>query len=737
MIHSADFAGVSVSLGRSALDWLRPYWRRAALVLVALIIEVGYWTLVPLALRVLIDDAVSGGDAPLVVRTLAIMVIGFVAMAAASTTRSWLSARVGGDLLAQARLRLFEHLQFLPPHFFARETTGDVTARFLTDLNAVETALTLALPEIAWGTLQLAVNVPLLYALNVPLAVVACLVIPLAMFGPRVLAPRVAAAGYARRQAEGHLLQTLQEQLAGRAVIQVFGLQTLMRERVRAELVQLGHVSAREGFQARLVNRSTTFGSAFGQLLVFAAGSVLVFRGQLSVGTFVGFIGLLLNIGEGVRWLGFGLPPFLQAAGPMRRLEELFAEPAEPADPADALALEQLRGEIAFNAVSFAYPGDPRPRLHDLQLRIAPGWRVAIVGPSGSGKSTLLNLLMRAYDPDSGSVLLDGHDARHLRRDVLRQHLGVVFQESFLFAGTVRDNIRLGAPAATDAEVEAAARAAQLHEAICSLSDGYRTHVGERGAALSGGQRQRVALARAILRNPAILLLDEPTSALDPVTEAEFNLALGHVAEGRTVVSVTHRLHSVVDADQIFVLDHGCLVQHGTHTELLQDSGGLYASLWASQSGISVADNGLRAEVAPTRLRLVPLLAELSDAVLARLSLEFVPEQVPAGRTIITQGDMGDRFYLIARGSVEVTRSDATGAEQLLSVLHDGDYFGELALLERAPRNATVRARTPCILLSLASQHFERMLSEQSTIRAAVERVARERSPIGPGLTPN
>ena len=318
---------------RRTLEWLRPYWRESVLVVAALIVEVGYWTLVPLALRVLVDDAVSTHDAQLVVQTLALMFMGFLAMAVASTGRSWLTARLGGKLLTTQRLRLFEHLQRLPPRYFARESTGDVSARFLTDLNSVETALTLALPEIVWGTLQLAVNIPLLYALNLQLAIVATLVIPLAMIGPRVLAPRVAAAGYVRRAAEGHLLSTLHEQISGRAVIRAFGLETLMRHRVRVELEHLGNVSAHEGFQARLVSRSTTFGSAFGQLLVFATGSVLVFRGELSVGTFVGFIGLLLNIGEGVRWLGFGLPPYLQGAGPMQRLDEVFAEPVEAADP--------------------------------------------------------------------------------------------------------------------------------------------------------------------------------------------------------------------------------------------------------------------------------------------------------------------------------------------------------------------------------------------------------------------
>jgi ATP-binding cassette subfamily B protein len=239
-----------------------------------------------------------------------------------------------------------------------------------------------------------------------------------------------------------------------------------------------------------------------------------------------------------------------------------------------------------------------------------------------------------------------------------------------------------------------------------------------------------VALARALLRDPAILLLDEPTSALDPTTEAEFNLTLRRAAAGRTVISVTHRLQSVVDADRIFVLEHGRLVQQGTHAELVQETAGVYASLWASQSGfsVSVGDQGLRAEVSPQRLAQVPLFGELSAEALGRLARQFAPEEIAADRVVIRQGDMGDRFYLVARGTLEVTQTDAEG---VLNVLEDGDYFGEIALLQRAPRTATVRARTPCILLSLTSQHFEQLLAEESSVREAIERVASERGRAG------
>ena len=748
MIRSADAPGTDVNLVRGSLVWLRPYWPQAAIVVVALAVEVGYWTLVPLALRVLIDDAVTERDAPLVVRTLAIMAAGYVAMAAASTIRAWTTSSTGGRLLTDARVRLFDHVQRLSADSATRVSGGDVGARFVTDLNAVEVALTFALPEIAWGTLALALNLPLLFALDVPLAVVACLVIPLAMIGPRVLAPRVAVVGYARRQAEGHLLVTLQEQIGGRGVIRAFGLEPLMRARVRHELESLGKTSSREAFQTRLVGRATTFGSALGQLLVFATGSVLVFRGELSVGTFVGFIGLLLNVGEGVRWLGFGLPPFLQAAGPMQRVDELLAESLEPADAPDAIAPPELHGDLRVEHVFFDYAGHTQPVLRDVTLRIAQGQHVAIVGASGSGKTTALGLLMRARDPSSGSVALGGYDLRALRRESLLRRLGVVFQESFLFSGTVRENIRLGRSDASDDDVERAAELAQLHQSVQRLPDGYETEVGERGGALSGGQRQRVALARAMLRDPAVLLLDEPTSALDPATEADFIATLRGLrrrphpnplpqgegvsvkGEGVTVVMVTHRLQTIVDADAIFVLEQGRLVQQGTHVELLEQADGPYAHMWASQSGFSVSHDGFHAEVSAERLRLIPLFAELSDATLARLAHDFAAEHVPPDRVLVRQGDPGDRFYLIARGTVEVVRVDADGTERVLNVLYDGDYFGELALLEHGVRTASVRSRTACVVLSLGSQQFERLLTDESTIRESIQRTVVERTSV-------
>jgi ATP-binding cassette subfamily B protein len=718
-----------IVLGRRSLHWLRPYWRLDLPILASILVEVSYWTFVPLALRLLIDGATEGRDAAYLARILVLLGFGFVVSASVSTARMALTARVGARLLVDARLRLFEHLQRLPPRFFGRVHSGELVARFTTDLNTIESAFTFGVPEVVWGVVQIAIAVPLLYLLNVGMAIVATVSVPLALAGPRVLAGPVETSGYRRRHAEGQLQAAAEEQIAGQSVVHAFGLEQYMLQRLSRQLAELGTLTAQDTFLTRLVGRTTVYGAHLGQLVLYAVGVVLIYRGELTVGTFVGFVGLLLNVGEAIRSLSVGLPAWFQAAGPLRRSDELLAEPLSPGDPPQARPLAAVRGGIQLRGVSFSHDGR-RPALIDLSLTIPAASRVAIVGASGSGKSTLLGLLMRSLDPDRGVVLLDGQDARGATRASWQAQLGVVPAETFLFTGTVAENIRLGRPDASDDEVQAAARAAQIHAFLAGLPDGYASQVGERGASLSTGQRQRIALARAVLRRPAILLLDEATSALDPRTEADFNVALDGLAHGRTVVSVTHRLGAAVDADRIFVLRDGRLVQLGSHAELLADPGGEYARLWAHQHGFGLRGDGesARADVRPERLREIPLFSTVSTPVLERLASQFLTRHVPSGQVVVTQGEPADNFYLIVRGSVDVVFVEPSGGEHVLATLEDGDAFGEIALLERGRRMATVRTRTDCVLLSLAGEHFERLLALAPELEVAIRDLAAARA---------
>jgi ATP-binding cassette subfamily B protein len=320
-------------------------------------------------------------------------------------------------------------------------------------------------------------------------------------------------------------------------------------------------------------------------LVVLAIGAYLATKGQITIGTFVTFESAFWEVSYNIAHLMHFIPVSIQAAAAVRHIQELLDEPTRGADRPGAPDLPRITNDITFDRVTFQYEGGQTPVLDNLSLRLNVGKTIAIVGPSGSGKSTLLNLILRLYTPDEGRVTIDGVDIRRVTRESLRKSMAVVFQENMLFNMSIRENIRLGKEGATDQEVEAAARKAEIHRYIMSLPQKYDTMVGERGDTLSGGQRQRIAIARAIVRNPSVLLLDEATSALDQTTEAAINKTLMKLAKGRTMIFSTHRLTSVVDMDEIIVISGGKAIERGSHEQLLA-ANGVYRRLWDDQGHV-------------------------------------------------------------------------------------------------------------------------------------------------------
>jgi ATP-binding cassette, subfamily B, bacterial len=312
-------------------------------------------------------------------------------------------------------------------------------------------------------------------------------------------------------------------------------------------------------------------------------------------------------------------------------------------------------------------------------------------------------------------VLVDGIDLRDAALDSLLLQTAVVFQDNFLFNMSIRENIRLGRPDATDAEIVAAAKNAEIHDFIFTLADGYDTLAGERGSRFSGGQRQRLAIARAVLRDPALLILDEATSSLDPSTEAAVKATFKRIATGRTLISVTHRLSSVMRADWIFVMHQGKIAEQGRHDQLV-GAGGRYSTMWRRQSGVHMSG------VDVAWLKEIPLFEDVDLSTLSELSSLFATEHTSEDRDIIREGDPGDRFYILVRGKAEAVKGTTR-----VAVLQDGDYFGEISLLSDQPRNATVRSMTPCVCLILQRDHFRAMLNRSAPLRDRIRQVAQQR----------
>ncbi len=711
-VQSDAAAARAMSVGAAVRHmgaYVRPYRGRVLLLVGTLLIEVAYDTSLLLSLRFLIDRAIVPQNGDLLVLVGAALTGGFLLTVLVQLLRDYHYAALTSRVLRDLRVAMFRHLQRVPLAFYARTGTGDLVARFSTDLAAIESAFVNG----AFGALLSVLNIvaggaALIY-LDWRLAAVALGGIPLVMLGPRIFGGRAVGIGAAARGQQAQLVNLVQENVGAQPFVRAFDLGEAVAGRFVAQADVLRGFVARFNFLSNLTERSPNIAMAALTLVVLSFGAFLAFTGSLSVGALAAAFALFGHVSNGVRRVTLIAPTVLRATGAMQRVQAVLDEPAAT-EAAAAPALPRLDGEIAFRNVSFGYSPE-RKVLDQVSFTIGAGERVAIVGPSGCGKSTVLDLLLRLHDPAQGQVLIDGIDLGEAKRASWYAQIGTVFQDSYLFDGTIADNIRIARPSASDEEIVAAARDADLHTFVTrELPLGYATRVGERGSNLSGGQRQRVAIARALLRDPAVLFLDEATSALDPETEAAINQTMDRVADGRTVIAVTHRLATITEFDRVLVLSAGRLVEQGTFQELAAAEG-LFAHMWAKQSGLSISSD--QARVRADWLRRIDLFHACSASKLEELADAFQTERVGEGRRIIAQGEVGDRFYILVHGKLDVLVQDATdAAPRRIGVLVDGDHFGEVALLEHVPRVATVRSTTPCILLSLHKERFEALLAQ-------------------------
>ena len=703
---------------------LKPYRGSCAIIMAGVFLQVALYVLYPLAFQVIFDKVIPFRDSKLLVKVMLGLGALFVVCGAGAVVQARLIARVGGRVMRDLRARMFDQLNRLSSSFFARVDSADLLARFSFELGAIELAVLRALPaliECLFVALGCLVTIAII---DWRVALVTLGLLPLGFISSKILGPKTGALVHERSLLETRMLGVLQESLGSRPIIRALGLEEETKRKFDGPSEALAHTSAQLGFVGSLIPLSSLYGINVLVVAIVGTGTAFVINGGLSIGAFFGCFSLLMSVAAGTGTAAAWYSAFIGAAMKATRIEELLAEKVAVADRPDATALPPLQRAIRFNNVVFGYAAD-RPVLKGVNCAIEVGTSVALVGGSGSGKSTMLNLVSRFFDPDEGEVQFDGTDIREVTQSSLRPQMGMVMQDAYLFNASIAENIRLGRLGATDAEVEAAARTAEIHDTIMEMPYGYQTLAGERGGYLSGGQRQRIAIARAIIRQAPVLLLDEPTSALDPLTESSINESIARLARGRTVVMVTHRLAAVQHFTKIVVMHQGKVIEEGSHEALLA-RGGLYRTLWDKQGGFSLTADGV-AQVTPERLQAIPIFASLTLEVLGEIAALFSTETFEPGFMAIREGDPGDKFYLVVRGSLEVLKNDQGGKPQRVAVLQDGDHFGEIALLKAVPRGASLRVLTPSHCLSLSREHFNHLVETQPAVKAALEREIEER----------
>lgn len=577
-------------------DFARPYRLQlfgfVGTILVAALLAL----LPPLVFRRLIDSSILTGDKSEVNVLALVLIVAAFTEASLALAERWFSSRIGEGLIYDLRVALYDHVQRLPIAFFTRVQTGSLISRMNNDVIGAQRAITGTLGQVISNGIVLTTTLIAMLILEWRLTLLAVVLLPVFVLPTKRVGRKLQTLTRESMDLNAGMNTTLNERLnvSGAMLVKLFGRHDRERDDFSDRAGRVASIGIRSAMYGRTFFIALTLVGAVGTAVIYWVGSRLAINGAITIGTLSALGLYVARIYGPLTGLTNARVDIMTALVSFERVFEVLDAPNAITDRPGAVDLTDAKGRVTFNDVSFTYPAsdtklsslesvtddpDPRQVLSNIKLDIEPGQMVAVVGPSGAGKSTLISLVPRLYDVSDGSMEIDGMDVRSLTQSSLRRAIGVVNQDPHLFHESVGDNLRYARPNATSEELVEAARAAQIHDVIAALPEGYDTIVGERGYRMSGGEKQRLAIARMLLKDPAVVILDEATSHLDSENEHLVQQALTSALEGRTAIVIAHRLSTITDADLIAVVDDGRIVERGTHADLLAD-GGLYSELY-------------------------------------------------------------------------------------------------------------------------------------------------------------